>query len=318
MAEMKNEGIRCRLYEEHSEIVPVGWDGQIAPTRTTDYLAPAFQAESCHWYEAVIPVIAARLQPDGSNVIAVQLDNEMGMFSWVTNAPDLTDHLIADFWAWLGEKASAYPFADEDTVARTTVIRSPDASWSADLMRDPGHFMRDRIARYVRVLRDYAGEFGIHDVPFIINIHGTEAGGGAPYPIGISWLYESYAWELAYLAGSDHYLGDLTAGNAPGWCLMNAFMEAVNRPEQPLMSVEFEAGSGDCGESMGARLDPSAVDFELRMAIAQGNRSSAITSSRAASIIGSIATPGMATTASVLPASVTAGSVSPFAGSRGG
>ncbi len=53
---------------------------------------------------------------------------------------------------------------------------------------------------------------------------------------------------------------------------MNAFMEAVNRPEQPLTSVEFEAGSGDYGQSMGARLDPSAVDFKLRMAVAQGNR----------------------------------------------
>jgi beta-galactosidase len=272
MAEMKNEGVPYRLYEEHPEIVPVGWDGQIAPTRTIDYLAPAFLAESRRWYEAVIPVIAARLQPDGGNVIAVQLDNEMGMLSWVTNAPDLTDQLIADFWVWLGEKASAYPFADEDTVARTTAIRSPDASWSADLMRDLGHYMRDRIARYVRALRDYAEEFGIHEVPFIINIHGTEAGGGAPYPIGISQLYESYTREPGYLAGSDHYLGNLTAGNAPDWYLMNAFMEAVNRPEQPLTSVEFEAGSGDYGESMGARLDPSAVDFKLRMAVAQGNR----------------------------------------------
>jgi len=272
MAEMKNEGVPYRLYEEHPQIVPVGWDGAPAPTRTLDYLAPAFLFESRRWYGAVIPIIAARLQPDGGNVIAVQLDNEMGMLSWVSNAPDLTDQLIADFWSWLGDGAGAYPFAHDDAVARTAAIRSPDASWSADLMRDLGHYMRHRIARYVTALRDYAGEFGIHDVPFIINIHGTEAGGGAPYPIGISQLYESYTQAPGYLAGSDHYLGNLTAGNAPDWYLMNTFMEAVNRPEQPLASVEFEAGSGDYGESMGSRLDPSAVDFKLRMAVAQGNR----------------------------------------------
>lgn len=272
MAEMKNEGIPYRLYEEHPGIVPVGWDGKPAPTRTLDYLAPAFLHETRRWYEGVIPIIARRLQPDGDNVVAVQLDNEVGMLSWVSNSPDLTDHLLADFWSWLGERETRYPFAGEDEAARNAAIRSPEASWSADLMRDLGHYMRDRFARYFAALRGYAEEFGIHDVPFIVNIHGTEAGGGASFPIGISQLYESYTQAPDFLAGSDHYLGNLTAANGPDWYLMNAFMEAVNRPEQPLASVEFEAGSGDYGQSMGARLDPSAADFKLRMAIAQGNR----------------------------------------------
>jgi beta-galactosidase len=109
-------------------------------------------------------------------------------------------------------------------------------------------------------------------VPFIVNIHGTEAGGGASYPIGVSQLYESYTQAPGYLPGSDHYLGNLTAANAPDWYLMNAFMEAVNLPDQPLTSVEFEAGEGDYGGSMNSRLDPSAADFKLRMAIVQGNR----------------------------------------------
>ena len=45
MAELKNEGLPYRLYTEHPEIVPIGWDGRPAPTRTVDYLAPAFLAE---------------------------------------------------------------------------------------------------------------------------------------------------------------------------------------------------------------------------------------------------------------------------------
>ena len=42
MAELKNEGLPYRIYTDHPEIVPVGWDGAPAPTRTVDYLAPAF------------------------------------------------------------------------------------------------------------------------------------------------------------------------------------------------------------------------------------------------------------------------------------
>ncbi|MBA2470072.1 MAG: glycosyl hydrolase, partial [Chloroflexia bacterium] len=84
--------------------------------------------------------------------------------------------------------------------------------------------------------------------------------------------YESYTQAPGYLAGSDHYLGDLTGVNAPDLYLMNAFMEAVNGPDQPLTSVEFEAGEGDYGSSMSARLDPAAADFKLRISVAQGNR----------------------------------------------
>lgn len=275
MAEMKNEGLPYYLYEDHPEIVPVGWDGKQAPTKTLDYLAPAFLDAVRRWYDAVMPVIATRLHQHGGNVVAVQLDNEIGMLSWVSNTPDLTDLVIEDFWGWLGravwpdERARRYPFPEE---RKAEAIRSPDEAWAGQLMHDLGDYMRDRFARYVATLRDYAEANGVRDIPFIVNIHGTEAGGGASYPIGISQLYESYTQESGYISGSDHYLGNLTAGNAPDWYLMNAFQESVSLPDQPLTSMEFEAGEGDYGGSMGARLDPSAADFKLRMAIAQGNR----------------------------------------------
>src|SRR5680860_586377 len=50
MAEIKNEGIPYRLYEDHPELVPVGWDGAPAPVRTLDYLAPAFLEAARGWY----------------------------------------------------------------------------------------------------------------------------------------------------------------------------------------------------------------------------------------------------------------------------
>lgn len=275
MAEMKNEGVPYELYSEHPEIVPVGWDGEPAPTRTLDYLAPAFLEETNRWYGAVMAVLRPRLQPNGGNVIAVQLDNEVGMLSWVSNAPDLTDLVLDDFWAWLegtlgaDERGRRYPFASAE---RNAAVRSPSERTAAWLFADLARYMRHRYATYFQRLKTMAEECGITGVPFVINIHGTEAGGGATYPIGISQLMEAYGEDDAFISGSDHYLGNLTAANAPDWYLMNAYMEATNSPNQPLTSMEFEAGEGDYGGSMGARLDPSAVDFKLRMAVAQGNR----------------------------------------------
>jgi beta-galactosidase len=278
MAEMKNEGVPYWVYNKYPDALPVSWDGEQVPTRTLDYLHPGFLAAARNWYRAVMPLIAARLHGRGGNIIAVQLDNEIGMLSWVSNRPDLTDHVLEDWARWLARRydsamlRSRYPFDLLNAASRNAAIRSPHESYAAALMRDLGHYMRRRFARYVATLRGYAEENGIAGVPFVVNIHGTAEGRGLPYPIGISQLYEAYTQAPDYLAGSDHYLGDLSADNFQDLYLINALMDAVNLPDQPLSSVEFEAGSGDYGETRGGRNDPSASDFKIRMCIAQGNR----------------------------------------------
>ena len=278
MAEMKNEGLPYWVYTKHPEAVPVSWDGATVSTRTLDYLAPGFLQEARHWYEAVMPVIGPRLYPNGGNIIAVQLDNEIGMLSWISNSPDLTDEVLADFSGWLQRRydgaalEARYPFAQDDAASCNAALRAPREEYAAALMHDLGHYMRDRFARYVATLRGYAEEFGVRDVPFVINIHGTDAGRGLSFPIGISQLYESYTQAPGYLAGSDHYLGNLSLRNFEDLYLLNACMDAVNDPDQPLTSVEFECGSGDYGETHGNRNDPATADFKIRMCTAQGNR----------------------------------------------
>jgi beta-galactosidase len=278
MAEMKNEGLPYWIYTKHPEIIPVSWDGEPVPTRTVDYLAPGFLEDVHKWYASVMPVIAPRLQPNGGNIIAVQLDNEIGMLSWVTNRPDLTDYVLEGLVQWLTERYDAaalgtrYPFDLHNASVRNPALRQPHESYAAALMHDLGRYMRHRAARYVATLRGYAEEFGVKDVPFVINIHGTDQRRGLPYPIGISQLFEAYTQAPGYLAGSDHYLGDLDANTFQDLYLINALMDAVNLPNQPLTSVEFEAGSGDYGETYGGRTDPSAIDHKVRMCIAQGNR----------------------------------------------
>ena len=268
MAELKNEGLPFRLYTEHPEIVPSGWDGKPAPSRTVDYLAPAYLEECDRWFGAILPLIAERLQPRGGNVIAVQLDNEIGMLAWVTNSPDLTDHLLADFAEWAQRSragAVTYPLVPDD-------LRSPSEEWAGPLRQDLAVFMRDRFRRYVEALRAMAEARGVVDVPFLINVHGTEGGSGEPFPIGISQLVETYAGVPGVLSGSDHYMGDMTLNTTTDLYVINAFMDAVHTPDQPTTSLEFEAGSGDYGGGVDNQYDPSTVDLKTRRSMAQGNR----------------------------------------------
>jgi beta-galactosidase len=278
MAEMKNEGIPYWVYDKHPEIIPICWDKNPATTPTLDYNAPGFLKEVRNWYKALMEIVTPRLHTNGGNIIAFQLDNEIGMLSWVSNCPDLTDFVIDEFSIWLLNRydeetlTSRYPFNLNEKEGRNNAIRSPKEEYAAELMKDIGYYMRHRFAQYVDTLRGFAEEFGVKDIPFVVNIHGTGGGRGFTYPIGISQLYESYTQAPGYLSGSDIYFGDLDIVTFQDLYIINGFMDAVHNPDQPLTSVEFNCGDGNFGNNLGSRYDVSAADFKTRMCIAQGNR----------------------------------------------
>jgi beta-galactosidase len=277
MAELKNEGLPYRLYEQHPEIVPPTWDGRPVPTRTVDYLAPAFLTEVRRWYATVLPPIAERLQPRGGNVIAVQLDNEVGMLSWVSNSPDLPDILLTGLLRFLRDRygdtlTARYPLDLDDPAAWARAVRTPAEEWAAALRTDLGAYLRTRHARYLTTLRRYAESSGVHGVPFAINLHGTADGDGAPFPIGISQLQDAYRDAPGVIAGSDHYLGDMTLPTTTDLHLINAYLRASQAPGRPLTSLEFEAGSGDYGGDLDRDYDPASVELKTRLFAAQGNR----------------------------------------------
>ncbi len=257
MAELKNEGLPYSVYTPG--VASVGWDGVPAPTRDVDYLSADYLKSVKRWYGAVMPLLASRLAPVGGPVVAVQLDNEVGMLSWVTNTPDLTDAAVEDFAAWSGRRWSV------------DAVRSP-APGALELHHELSVFQRDRYARYFAFLRAEAESHGVTGVPFLINLHGTGEGRGRTYPIGISQLFASYSGQPGMTSGSDHYLGNLTVENVADLYVMNAFMAAVHSADQPLTSLEFEAGLGDYGEDLSRQVPPSALALKTRLCVAQGNR----------------------------------------------
>ncbi|GAB2564745.1 hypothetical protein GCM10027269_19020 [Kribbella endophytica] len=271
MAELKNEGLPFSVYEPG--VGSIGWDSTPAPTRDVDYLAPAYLASVKRWYGEVMPLLASRLAPVGGPVVAVQLDNEVGMLSWVTNTPDLGDAAVDDFGAWVRDRLGVKAFGLEvdDVEGWRAGVRSP-AAGSLELHHELSVFQRDRYARYFAFLRREAESHGVTGVPFLINLHGTGEGRGRTYPIGISQLFDSYSGQPGMTSGSDHYLGDLTVENVADLYVMNAFMAAVHSEDQPLTSLEFEAGLGDYGEDLSRQVPPSALELKTRLCVAQGNR----------------------------------------------
>ena len=162
MAEMKNEGLPYRLYTEHPEIVPVTWDGKPVSSRTVDYLAPAFLAESRKWYEAVMPVLATRLEPDWRQChrgATRQRDRDALLGNELTR-PDREAH-FADLGDWLRRQYAGEEMCQHATRSLGMIPRHgwrqcarPRRDFAPALHHDLGRYMRNRFARYVAALRD--------------------------------------------------------------------------------------------------------------------------------------------------------------------
>lgn len=276
MAELKHEGLGQRLFREHPEVVPPGWDGARPDATVVDYLHPAYLAACREWYDAVLPVLAARTSSRGGPVVAVQLDNEIGMLPWVANSPDLSDATVAGLVRHL--VAAEGPDAVRDRFgldpatpgAWGPALRSPKEDVVLALHRDLGRYTRERYAQYVGVLRHWVRGAGI-DVPLLVNIHGCCGGDARVFPLGIAQLHRTWAGRPDVLPGTDYYVGDLTLAKLPGLWASNAFVAATTAPGQPAGSLEFEVGTGDYGEALDVTSGPEAAPLKLQLCVAQGN-----------------------------------------------
>ncbi len=264
MAELKNEGIPFRVLREHPSIRQHGWNGAPGSTYSLDYLAPEFLAESSAWFDEVLPLIAGRQRENGGPVIAVQLDNEVGMLDWVSNTPTLTDGAREAFARWAEDQ-----WPDSDGVDPRT--GAAGTARELALHQQLGRFVRSRYAAYLQTLEGWARDAGI-TAPLLVNLHGTDAGRGLTFPIGISQLAQAYRGRPGVAAGTDMYLGELTTTNAADLYVANAFTVSVQGADQPLTALEFDAGSGNFSEDLGLLVSPEATVLKTLLDVAQGTR----------------------------------------------
>ncbi len=278
MGEVKNEGIPDWIYRLCPDAVPITWGGKRVSSKTLSYLNPSFLKYVKRWYDALGVVLTPRMVHLGGNIIAMQLDNEIGMLQCWTEEADLSDDVLCEFAEWVQAKRSHqeilahYKFDLGDPFARSKILREGSSSSSLPFHTDYTEFTRDRFARYVLKLKEFAENAGVKDVPFLVNIHGSGGGRATTFPIGISQTFRAYTQDKCFWGASDFYLGELTRSNVQDLYFLNAFMACVNRPEQPVASMEFEAGTGDYGENGAVRQTGSATDFKARLCVIQGNR----------------------------------------------
>jgi beta-galactosidase len=271
MAEMVGDGVPDWVRVNYPEVVPTTWEGNKAGTVTLDYSSESFLRRVKLWYEQVCDVVR---KYDGDNLVGFQLDNEIGMLSWVSNCPDLTDQVLLDFidYLKLNDLDRHYNFDLTDLAIVRKKFEAPTNEYGVIFHDHLLSYSRVRFDKYVSTLESYAHEFGIVKSPFLINIHGTGGGRLFGYPIGISQLYKTYEDKPNYTAGSDIYFDDMSFPLFQDIYMANVLTDATLSADQPLTSLEFNSVDGDYSNSIANRVLNSSIDIKNRIMLAMGNK----------------------------------------------
>lgn len=267
MAETINEGIPPWVFSRYPQAAFVSQGGIVQ--NLASYLHPDFLACVRSWYQAVFAVLAPRQVTRGGRIVLVQLDNEMGMMMWVRNIFDANPDTVARFGAHLRQAhgprlAERYPAADLEALLRESLL-DPQPPYAALVAEDYRAFYRDYLRDYAACLWAEARACGL-EVPPVINIHGF-MNGGKTFPIGLSQLVKVMRLD-GMLSATDVYPLGIGEGNYHQLLMVNAMTKALDSPEQPLMSMEFQSGGigdFDSGQS-------SFYDLHTRLCLASGMR----------------------------------------------
>jgi beta-galactosidase len=267
MAETINEGIPPWVFDQHPQVAFVSQDGKVQ--NVVSYQHPDFLKRVEDWYAAVFQVLSPRQVTHGGNIVLIQLDNEMGMIQWVRNIVDTNPDTLARFAAYLretyGERlAQQYPAADLTGFLREQITQ-PQPPHAARVLEDYRRFYRGYLREYMAFLWERAQAHGM-TVPPVVNVHGF-ANGGKTFPIGLSQLIE--AMELdGMVSATDVYPGFIGEGNFHQLVMVNETTKALQIPQQPLFSIEFQAGGNQ--DFNGAQ--SSLYDLHTRLCVSCGMR----------------------------------------------
>ena len=203
------------------------------------------------------------------------------MLAWVSNRPDLTDGLLPDFLPGAGSvTVTGSPPA---TQSRRRRCRSGPRRCDppTEVGRGPSRRPRSVQAGPVRPWRGVAcgsaPRHGVTTCPSWGTSMAPKARTACRSGSGSASCSRAMPGLAGFAAGSDHYLGDMTRSATIDLHFIDAAMAAMNSADQPLTSLEFEAGTGDYSGGLEEQYDASTVDLKTRLCDAQGTASSTTT-----------------------------------------
>ncbi|MBO8161685.1 MAG: beta-galactosidase [Thermosipho sp. (in: Bacteria)] len=239
MSEFVGHGLPLWLLENYSDIFAKSFDGNSHPVPVVSYLHPVFLQKVKIWYTAFFNEIKEYI--DDGTIVALQLDNEVGMFHWITRVGDYSEITLEFFKKYLSESYSEKRLNELFGTSNFDEIIDKVKSGEEKSNIIYSDFMRFYYANYLEILKSFVNEKGIN-LPIFVNVHGFDqndyAKRGVNFPIGVSQLLKSGKGKI--LTG-DYYIGNIVHENFSDLVIANLVLESVLEGK-PLTSLEFQSG----------------------------------------------------------------------------
>ncbi|MDF2542331.1 MAG: hypothetical protein K0S47_2049 [Herbinix sp.] len=268
MSELKDAGLPGWLLENYEEIRAERLDGSKHPVyELVQFLHPVYLEKVDRWYQAVFELLAPHQSSRGGCIVMAQLDNEIGMFHWVTHTPDFSHSVLADFVLTRNQELGITN-SETNLLSQIEEVKQQLKEESGELLNEYRYYERIYLQKYLLKLINIAKQYGL-EIPVIINVHGFTqqdyAKRGNQYPIGLSQLKKCFELDNVIVAG-DYYIGNVVYDNVQDLYLANVLTKSMQDPGQPLFSAEFQSGF----QNSVPRLQPNTHDLNSRICIAQG------------------------------------------------
>lgn len=265
MAEMMNEGLPDYIYDLE-DIEATTWSRNKPEVPVIDYNNLEFLKHVEKYFKVLFDEVLSKY----NNIIMMQLCNEIGMLQWITNTPNLNDNTRNNFEKYINDNFATSTI--EKYGHSVSDIEKINEIKSLEFHNDFHEFVRNSYANYVDKLVSIWEKIAPDKYLYAVNIHGTGEGKVFGYPVGISQLYKTYKNKSNIVSGSDLYLGDFNVSSIQDSYILNAFTDASNGRDQPLMSIEFGSEDYNHGNDFSSNQYNHSLDMKIDMFYLQGNR----------------------------------------------
>ncbi|MFH1791664.1 MAG: beta-galactosidase, partial [Candidatus Omnitrophota bacterium] len=273
--EIKHSGQPTWLIENYPEIRLKKKDGSELHPDFVSHMHPTYLKKVERWYSKVMPIIAKNQVTAGGNVIAVQLDNEIGMINWLSRHFDYSQTTTALYWKYLKEKYG--DIKDLNKEYRSSYLSFDEIEQPAGNVDESGMtrywdwalFCRRYYALFYKTLADMARKLKIN-VPFVANIAHfldySTCGRGIQGMMTTSMFRDFRLYVPEVIFGGAYQMRRLDYENFHDVAIISEMVKMITKPGIPSFVVELQSGIMNDRP----RLYPQDVDLNLKTSAAHG------------------------------------------------
>jgi beta-galactosidase len=276
-AEIKGEGIPLWFLENYQQARAKDRKGaNVLHEAMVSYMHPLFREHVSKWYSKILPIVYKNTSHKKGPIIAVQLDNEIGMMNWVMNSPDYNESTTQMYQHYLKElyKGDLTALNAKYYTNHTNFSDIPQPKGDVDeegVTRcwDWVHFYRDFYARYYHSLAQLVQNNKIH-LPFVANIpmfwdYNICARGNQGLMTTVQFR-DFIKFTPHIIFGGAYQMRNLNFDNFHDAILMTEAVNVINDKVAPRVCIETQVG----GMNDRPRIYPSDINLLLRYAIGHG------------------------------------------------